>query len=219
MTKIYVSNLSFQTKQEDMEKYFAVFGKLKSCILMVHRGRSKGFGFVEYETEEETNKALAANDIEFMGRKLHIQIAQPPKEHKEQHQYHERRFNYPRRGISRKHFNRNRTDNKHNTSDNKNEENNELSETLLFIRNLPYSITDEKLKVLFEKYEPKEAVVVSYRKGSRIFSKGFGFVEVDNKEKQSAAIVEFNNFEIDGRKIIVSAGYKRQEGIKSIHDE
>ncbi|EDR24054.1 29 kDa ribonucleoprotein B, chloroplast precursor, putative [Entamoeba dispar SAW760] len=219
MTKIYVSNLSFQTKQEEMEKYFAVFGKIKSCILMTQRGHSKGFGFVEYETEEETKKALAANDLEFMGRKLHIQIAQPLKEHKENHRHYERRFKYSRRGISRRYFNRKEKDYQHDTNDNKTEENNELSETLLFIRNLSYSINDKKLKELFAKYEPKEAIVVSYKKGSRIFSKGFGFVEVSNKEQQNAAIIEFNNFEIDGRKIIVSAGYKRQERIKSIHNE
>ncbi|EDR29774.1 plastid-specific 30S ribosomal protein 2, chloroplast precursor, putative [Entamoeba dispar SAW760] len=84
---------------------------------------------------------------------------------------------------------------------------------MLFIKNLPFSITEEKLKEIFSKFEVVEATIVkTHKKKQNVnLSKGFGFVTVKTSEEQKKAIAEMNNFEIEGRKIIVAAAYKRIE--------
>jgi RNA recognition motif-containing protein len=73
----------------------------------------------------------------------------------------------------------------------------------LFVGNLPWSVDDDKLKSLFEKYGEIEDFTVITDKFSRR-SKGFGFVTFANDENAKKAISEMNEKEVDGRKIVVN---------------
>ena len=84
MTKLYIGNINFKTPEANLKTHFESFGKVKEAKLMVFRGYSKGYGFIEYETEEDAKKALAANGVEFEGRKLKVSVARPPKEKTEE---------------------------------------------------------------------------------------------------------------------------------------
>lgn len=78
-----------------------------------------------------------------------------------------------------------------------------MSEKKLYIGNLPYSVTGEKLKELFGAYgEITDATVIKDRLSGR--SKGFGFVTFAEDADIGKAVDEMNGKEIDGRQLKVS---------------
>lgn len=79
----------------------------------------------------------------------------------------------------------------------------------LFIGNLPYSVDDRQLEEIFSKAGKVEsAAVITQRETGR--SKGFGFVEMATAEEAQAAIEQFNDQEVDGRKLVVSIARPKQ---------
>lgn len=77
---IYVGNMNFNLKNEDLFNLFSQFGTVSTAKIIMDRetGRSKGFGFVEMDDEEEGRKAIAGlNESEVMGRKLIVNEARP----------------------------------------------------------------------------------------------------------------------------------------------
>jgi RNA recognition motif-containing protein len=77
---IYVGNMNFNLKNEDLFNLFSQFGTVSTAKIIMDRetGRSKGFGFVEMDDEEEGRKAIASlNESDVMGRKLIVNEARP----------------------------------------------------------------------------------------------------------------------------------------------
>jgi RNA recognition motif-containing protein len=78
--KLYVGNLSYNVNEADLEALFAPFGTVQSAQIIVDRdtNRSKGFGFVEMDTEAQAQAAIQAlNDHEHDGRRLTVNEAKP----------------------------------------------------------------------------------------------------------------------------------------------
>jgi len=76
--KLYVGNLSYQTREENLRDFFGGFGTVESVKIISDRdtGNSKGFGFIEMGTDDEAKAAIAgANGHEFDGRKLKVNEA------------------------------------------------------------------------------------------------------------------------------------------------
>jgi len=77
---IFVANLSFQTKEEELKQLFEEFGQVESVKIITDRysDRSKGYGFVEMPAEEEALAAIEnLNDKEINGRNLVVKKANP----------------------------------------------------------------------------------------------------------------------------------------------
>lgn len=78
--KLYVGNLSFDTREEHLQELFATHGEVISARVITDRetGRSRGFGFVEMAQAEDAQKAIQALDgKDFMDRTLKVNLAQP----------------------------------------------------------------------------------------------------------------------------------------------
>jgi RNA recognition motif-containing protein len=81
--KLYVGNLPYSTTEDDLRSLFAQAGTVKSVTLITDRdsGRSKGFGFVEMETEEEAQQAISMfHGSQLNDRALTVNVARPREE-------------------------------------------------------------------------------------------------------------------------------------------
>lgn len=75
---MYVSNLSFHTRDEDLKALFEQFGQVSSAKVIMDRdtGRSRGFGFVEMPSATEANEAMKnLNNKEVEGRQMGVSVA------------------------------------------------------------------------------------------------------------------------------------------------
>jgi len=80
LKRIYVGNLSYNTTDEGLQAAFAAFGTVRSAAVIMDRetGRSRGFGFVEMDNDDEAAAAIAAlNGSQLDGRTLTVNEAQP----------------------------------------------------------------------------------------------------------------------------------------------
>jgi RNA recognition motif-containing protein len=80
MYKVFVGGLPFSTTDDELNALFAAHGKVASANVVRDResGRSKGFGFVEFENEEEGKAAeKALNGSEVGGRTISVAEARP----------------------------------------------------------------------------------------------------------------------------------------------
>lgn len=76
--KLFVGNLPFSMSQDQLTAIFAPYGTVVSANIVSDRfsGRSKGFGFVEFEKDEDAMKAITElNDSEQDGRKIAVKEA------------------------------------------------------------------------------------------------------------------------------------------------
>lgn len=75
---IYVGGLPYKTNDEELSELFAKYGQVTRAKVVMDResGRSRGFGFVEMENDDEGAKAVAdLNGSDFGGRKLTVSKA------------------------------------------------------------------------------------------------------------------------------------------------
>src|ERR1700712_4085059 len=81
--KLYVGNLAYSVRDEDLQQAFAQFGSVSSAKVMMDRdtGRSKGFGFVEMGSDAEAQSAISGmNGQALDGRALVVNEARPREE-------------------------------------------------------------------------------------------------------------------------------------------
>jgi len=81
--KLYVGNLSYNVRDEDLQQAFAQYGNVSSAKVMMDRdtGRSKGFGFVEMGTDAEAQAAInGMNGQSLDGRAIVVNEARPREE-------------------------------------------------------------------------------------------------------------------------------------------
>ncbi|XP_021729293.1 organelle RRM domain-containing protein 6, chloroplastic-like isoform X2 [Chenopodium quinoa] len=77
-SEVFVSRLSFYTKHDEFRNMFSQFGKVKEARLIMDNktGRTKGFGFVTFETEDEALKAIKGlNGRVVQGRLVFVESA------------------------------------------------------------------------------------------------------------------------------------------------
>jgi RNA recognition motif-containing protein len=76
---IFVSGLPFSLTREELERAFASFGNVTSARIIKDRetNRSRGFGFVEMDSDEAAHSAIAALDqSELNGRRINVKVAE-----------------------------------------------------------------------------------------------------------------------------------------------
>ncbi|OGE80864.1 MAG: RNA-binding protein [Candidatus Doudnabacteria bacterium RIFCSPHIGHO2_01_FULL_43_23] len=78
--KLYVGSLPYETTDEELREHFSSAGAVSSANIIMDKfsGRSKGFGFVEFENDADADKAVEQfNGSELGGRKLVVNEARP----------------------------------------------------------------------------------------------------------------------------------------------
>lgn len=77
---IYISNLSFNVTDEDLQDYFAEYGEVSSAKVIMDKftGKSRGFAFVEMSDDEAAKKAIQELDgASVDGRTIGVSVAKP----------------------------------------------------------------------------------------------------------------------------------------------
>ncbi|MEY2685789.1 MAG: hypothetical protein RJA09_2934 [Pseudomonadota bacterium] len=78
--KLYVGNLPYTVRDDDLQQAFGAFGNVNSAKVMMERdtGRSKGFGFVEMGSDAEAQSAISGMNGQMLGgRSLVVNEARP----------------------------------------------------------------------------------------------------------------------------------------------
>ena len=81
--KLYVGNLPFSIRNDKLKEIFAKFGNITEATVITDKysGRSKGFGFVEFEKDEDAQNAIKEmNGKEVEGREIKVNEARPREE-------------------------------------------------------------------------------------------------------------------------------------------
>jgi len=80
MANLFVGSLAYTTTDDTLQAAFEAIGPIKSARVITDRdtGRSKGFGFVEFEDEANNQKAIdELNGKELDGRAISVTVARP----------------------------------------------------------------------------------------------------------------------------------------------
>jgi RNA recognition motif-containing protein len=78
--KLHVGNLTYSATSSDLQGWFTPFGTVQSAQVISDRetGRSKGFGFVEMDTDTQAQAAIRGlHDQDHEGRRLTVDEAKP----------------------------------------------------------------------------------------------------------------------------------------------
>ena len=81
---IYVGNLDFKVSESDLTELFKEFGAVSSANIIIDKysGRSKGFGFINMDNDEEASKAIEGlNGKNVNNRDMVVNEARPKKEY------------------------------------------------------------------------------------------------------------------------------------------
>jgi len=82
-TKVFVGNLSFKTKREELAAEFQAAGRVVEANIITRGTRSLGYGFVEMESEEDAQKAInIMNKKSIDSREINVELAKPRDETK-----------------------------------------------------------------------------------------------------------------------------------------
>ena len=79
---IYVGNLDYKVTEDDLENVFSKFGSVSSASVITDKysGRSKGFGFITMDDDEEAKKAIEElNETQLESRNIVVNEAKPRK--------------------------------------------------------------------------------------------------------------------------------------------
>ncbi len=80
--KLFIGSLPWSITSEALSELFSQYGEISDAVVISDRatGRSKGFGFVTFTTEEAANAALEMDGREVEGRPIVVNIAKPREE-------------------------------------------------------------------------------------------------------------------------------------------
>jgi cold-inducible RNA-binding protein len=80
MQKVFVGNLNWKTTDSQLSEFFSFIGTVVSAQVVTDRttGKSRGFGFVEFTTAQDAQRAIEEMDgQDFMGRFIAVNEAKP----------------------------------------------------------------------------------------------------------------------------------------------
>ncbi|CAE6414558.1 unnamed protein product [Rhizoctonia solani] len=182
-TNIYVKNLDTEIAEAEFRAMFEEFGNITSAVLQTdNEGKSRGFGFVNYERHEEAERAVnEMNEKDIKGKILFVGRAQKKSERQSE--------------LARSH------------EAAKQERQNKYAGVNLYVKNLDDDVDDDKLRAEFEAFGTITSCKVM--RNERDISKGFGFVCFSTPDEATKAVTEMNNKMIGSKPLYVSLAQRR----------
>ncbi|KAG4305032.1 hypothetical protein PORY_001707 [Pneumocystis oryctolagi] len=182
-TNVYVKNIDPEISEAEFEELFKKFGNVTSLSLSVdENGKSRGFGFVNYESHEDAARAVEElHDTEYKDRKLYVCRAQKKHEREE-----ELRKQYEQAKLDKL--------NKYNGIN-------------LFVKNLDDDIDDERLRQEFSVFGTITSAKIMVDDNGK--SKGFGFVCFSSPDEATKAITEMNQRMVFGKPLYVALAQRK----------
>ncbi|KFV62515.1 Embryonic polyadenylate-binding protein, partial [Dryobates pubescens] len=191
-TNVYIKNFGDDMDDERLRAIFSRFGKTLSVkVMMDSTGRSKGFGFVNFEKHEEAQKASSSslpicladmNGKEINGRMVYVGRAQKRLERQSELK---RKFEQLKQERVSKYQGVN-----------------------LYVKNLDDGIDDERLRKEFSPYGTITSAKVMTEGGH---SKGFGFVCFSSPEEATKAVTEMNGRIVSTKPLYVALAQRKEE--------
>ncbi|NXC18145.1 NUCL protein, partial [Corythaeola cristata] len=158
---LFVGNLvpakEFEELKTGLKEFF---GKKNIEVLDVRIGASKRFGYVDFSSAEDLDKALQLNGKKLMGLEIKLEKAKSKETMKENKKERDART--------------------------------------LFVKNLPYRLTEDEMREVFE--NAQEIRIVMNKDGN---SKGVAYVEFKTEAEANKALEEKQGTEIDGRAMVI----------------
>ncbi|NWR77212.1 NUCL protein, partial [Centropus unirufus] len=167
---LFMANLASTKEYAELKSGIReFFGKKNIEVLDVRIGASKRFGYADFSSAEDLDKALQLNGKKLMGLEVKLEKAKSKETMKENRKERDART--------------------------------------LFVKNLPYSATEDELREVFE--NAQEIRMVMNKEGN---SKGMAYIEFKTEAEANKALEEKQGTEIDGRTIIIDfTGEKSQQ--------
>lgn len=189
-TNVYVKDLDPSIDSKALEKIFSGYGKVTSCVIaMDGAGKSKQFGFVNFEKPQSAQDAIAAlngkeqEGLSAKGKPLFVGKAEKKQE----------RLKKLREGYEKK----------------RNELLQKYQGLNVYVKNLDDQTDDAKLKEMFSQYGELESFRVM--RDEHGISRGFGFVCFKKPEDVAKAIAEMNGKTLSGKPLIVTLAQRREQ--------
>lgn len=247
--RLYIGNIDYSVTEDDLRAYYegllveqvelptkTLFKHLKTKKPII---RTLGFGFVQFASKDEADKALEKTDgKEIKGRTVFAKKAHPPPTEEERKERAEdwKKFKQERKarreGVkpaadAEKKAEKPAEAAPSNGPRKKKQDTNKTplgvtSEDTVFVTNLDFKATSELLHETFEPLNPKWVHVPPKRvpryllkqikqNHKPLYNRGIAFVKFSDHESQQRAIAEFNGSEVNGRQIIVEAAVNKPE--------
>ncbi|KAK4701975.1 polyadenylate-binding protein, partial [Phenoliferia sp. Uapishka_3] len=182
-TNLYVKNVPLDVTTDEFKELFDKFGSVTSAVITVDvEGKSKGFGFVNYEKHEDAHKALTElHEKDFRGQVLFVTRAQRKGEREEElkKSYEQKKYETTLKyqGVN------------------------------LYVKNLDDDVTEEKLQAEFEPFGQITSCKIMM--DEKNVSKGFGFVCFSAPDEATKAVTELNGKMIGTKPLYVSLAQRK----------
>ncbi|URD95043.1 Polyadenylate-binding protein [Musa troglodytarum] len=184
-SNVFVKNLSESTTEDTLQEVFGEFGKITSCIVMRGEdGKSKCFGFVNFENPDEAAEAVEElNGKKFDDKEWYVGRAQKKSEREQELK---EKFEQSKQESSEK-----------------------LEGVNLYLKNLDDNIGDDNLRELFSGFGAIASCKVVRDKNG--VSKGSGFVVFQSPEDASRALLEMNGKMIGNKPLYVALAQRKED--------
>ncbi|KAI7894940.1 uncharacterized protein EV154DRAFT_414057 [Mucor mucedo] len=183
-TNLYVKNIALDVTEDELRDLFGAFGRVSSLLIQRDEyNNSKGFGFVNFESAEDAERAVnQLHDSEYYGKKLFVSRAQKKSEREDELRRQHDRVEKPAKygGVN------------------------------LYVKNLADDVTDDVLRQEFAKYGQITSAKVMKDDATNV-SKGFGFVCFASPEDATEAVLKMNGHTISSKEIYVALAQRKED--------
>jgi polyadenylate-binding protein len=183
-TNVFVKNIPDDVSQEQLQALFAKCGTITSIMIAADTdGKTKGFGFINYESVEQANAAVETyNNYEMGEKKIFVARAQKREEREK-----ELRERFEQLKVERQ---------------------KKYEGVNLYVKNLSDDTDDAKLRETFKQFgDITSAKIMADPAGK---GKGFGFVCFATPEEATKAVTEMNGRMLDGKPLYVALAQRKE---------